>query len=473
MKKKEFLSILEEKLEVLNKEEREDILNEYKDTISEKVKNGQTEEEAIKDFGDIDDLARELLSAYKINPEYGDKSILEEGEHLVKRGADKLASATKDLYHRFESSNKEINLSLVFEILIKIFLVILALAILRLPFMLFEDLGRGVFDAFFTPFNDILMFIWKLCLMALYLVVCVLVVIAVFKRYFEGDKVEINNKEEIKDKNETKEKKEVKNTIKNEVKKERTGSTVGEVLLLCVKLCVILFVIVPLAFMDFFVILGICFSIYYLFQGINFWGLTILLIGVAILITYMIKLIYNLVFKKKGLLFVIPIIGIVLVALGSFMFFDMVMNIDYIDDYPHKRNMETKEETFTISHDEVYLNYIRNFTKEVDDTLADNQIRVEVNYDKKIYDVNLEHNGNYVDSNCEYDEFGNENCTDKIVDTINIDLDNYDNFDEFQDEYNTFIDNLKDNKVYSYNRDNLLEVKVFANSKTISKITNY
>ena len=68
MKKKEFLSILEEKLEVLNKEEREDILNEYKDTISEKVKNGQTEEEAIKDFGDIDDLARELLSAYKINP---------------------------------------------------------------------------------------------------------------------------------------------------------------------------------------------------------------------------------------------------------------------------------------------------------------------------------------------------------------------------------------------------------------------
>lgn len=103
MKKKEFLSILEEKLEVLNKDEREDILNEYKDTISEKVKNGQTEEEAIKDFGDIDDLARELLDAYKINPEYSDKSILEEGEHLVKRGADKLASATKDLYHRFEN----------------------------------------------------------------------------------------------------------------------------------------------------------------------------------------------------------------------------------------------------------------------------------------------------------------------------------------------------------------------------------
>ena len=70
MTKKEFLKILEKRLAILNEDERKDIINEYRDTISEKVKNGQTEEAAIKDFGDIDELVKELLSAYKLDPDY-------------------------------------------------------------------------------------------------------------------------------------------------------------------------------------------------------------------------------------------------------------------------------------------------------------------------------------------------------------------------------------------------------------------
>ena len=143
MNKKEFLSTLEKRLSILNEDERKDIIDEYKDTISEKVKNGQTEEEAIKDFGNIDELVKELLSAYKLDPDYENKEkssfdhILNESENAIKKGADKLAGFSKNLYHRFQNSNREINLSLIFEILIKIFLVVLALALLRLPFVLF------------------------------------------------------------------------------------------------------------------------------------------------------------------------------------------------------------------------------------------------------------------------------------------------------------------------------------------------
>ena len=91
MNKKEFLRVLEKRLSILNEDERKDIIDEYKDTISEKVKNGQTEEEAIKDFGNIDDLVKELLSAYKLDPEYENKEkssfdhILDEGENVIKK----------------------------------------------------------------------------------------------------------------------------------------------------------------------------------------------------------------------------------------------------------------------------------------------------------------------------------------------------------------------------------------------------
>ena len=70
MNKKEFLEKVEKKLSVLDEKERKDILDEYKDTISEKVKHGQSEEEAVADFGDIDELVKEVLSAYKIDPDY-------------------------------------------------------------------------------------------------------------------------------------------------------------------------------------------------------------------------------------------------------------------------------------------------------------------------------------------------------------------------------------------------------------------
>ena len=82
MNKKKFLKILEEKLQILSEEEINDILNEYKDTIEEKVKHGSSEEEAVADFGSVEELSREILKAYKINPDYSkNKDKVKKIEH--------------------------------------------------------------------------------------------------------------------------------------------------------------------------------------------------------------------------------------------------------------------------------------------------------------------------------------------------------------------------------------------------------
>lgn len=70
MNKKEFLEKLGEHLIVLESREQEDILDEYSQHIDMKIERGLSEEEAIRDFGSISELAAQILEAYHVNPEY-------------------------------------------------------------------------------------------------------------------------------------------------------------------------------------------------------------------------------------------------------------------------------------------------------------------------------------------------------------------------------------------------------------------
>mgnify|MGYP002538310408 CR=1 FL=1 len=78
MNKTEFLNELEKRIRVLDKNEINDILGEYSQHIDMRKESGLSEEDAIKDFGDMDELASEILEAYHVNPEY-DKELKDSG----------------------------------------------------------------------------------------------------------------------------------------------------------------------------------------------------------------------------------------------------------------------------------------------------------------------------------------------------------------------------------------------------------
>ena len=71
MKKQEFLDELKGYLAVLEDEEQEDILGEYSQHIQMKIEKGMSEDEAIRDFGSLQELAAEILEAYHVKPGYG------------------------------------------------------------------------------------------------------------------------------------------------------------------------------------------------------------------------------------------------------------------------------------------------------------------------------------------------------------------------------------------------------------------
>ncbi|PXX52998.1 uncharacterized protein DUF1700 [Hungatella effluvii] len=70
MNKNEFLEELNRHLLILEDEEQQDILEEYSQHIDMKVESGLSEDEAIRDFGSVKELAAQILEAYHVKAEF-------------------------------------------------------------------------------------------------------------------------------------------------------------------------------------------------------------------------------------------------------------------------------------------------------------------------------------------------------------------------------------------------------------------
>lgn len=73
MNKEAFLAKLREYLGILEDGEQDDILEEYAQHIDMKMQKGLSEEEAICDFGPMEELAAQILEAYHVKPQFSEK----------------------------------------------------------------------------------------------------------------------------------------------------------------------------------------------------------------------------------------------------------------------------------------------------------------------------------------------------------------------------------------------------------------
>ncbi len=107
MKNKEaFLKELQSRLAVLQESERRDILDEYAQHIDLRMAGGLTEEEAIRDFGDMDQLTAEILEAYHVDPEFGKsaRKAVPDPRPALKKGASEAGSWFKRQGTRLKAS---------------------------------------------------------------------------------------------------------------------------------------------------------------------------------------------------------------------------------------------------------------------------------------------------------------------------------------------------------------------------------
>lgn len=469
MNKKEFLSYLEKKLAILEENEIKDIISEYKDIIEQKVKDGKSEKEAVNEFGNIDELVEEILKAYKINPKYSSnnkdnwKETSEDFETWIKKAANTLADTAKEVYSNFK--NKDMSIETVCELIIKFIIMLVILAVLRLPFIIIESLGVSVVDVAVFPLNNILVVIWKIFTGILYFGVCILIFVAMFKQYVnkDGKEVTVENVKETK--------KEKFNRV-NENKKEhikedeptnndsRINSKINSVLSIIYKLFMIMTFILPLGCCLCAVAIALSVSLYYAIIGINIWGLVIILFGVSIGLGWAIDIFSQLTFKLRKIHFYQIFISLFVIMIGSLLFTNNIFSFEYVDEKPYNEfNYKTESKEFSVTANaKIKVNEYVNKEYEIDDTLEDNRVIVEFTYNSDLTELerfDLEYNL-ILNGDARYE--------------LKYKLDDDTTFNSVKDVYHIIIDDLKDGKFYNYDKLDDPTIKIIANTKTMDII---
>ena len=446
MTKDKFLRELEKKLSILSEEERKDTINEYRDIIEEKVKHGKKESEAVKEFGSIDELSKEILNAYKINPDYKSKDFVDGAEELIRKGAKKISEVTDDVVDSIKQSDFECTTSNVFEIILKVIILLIFLAILKIPIYFASELGSSVFRIGVEPFATIFSWIWKGLIEIVYLGICVLLIIKLITDYSKKDKTAKTNSKVKNTKIEEKTTKENKKVKKND--------TFETIVLILVRLFVIFTIIIPLVFVAFLFIVGLVILIYLLCKGIGVYGFLIATLGCLGFIICIIDLIYRGLIADKKIYLYPFLINILLIIIGGVMSISYIFDFEYHDSLPQNR-YETKTETFMEDIDK--KTSISNYKKEiiVDNSIEDNKIKAEVTYYPKFVSIEKHED------------------TDEDKDYISFVTNEKDTTFSLNNKYTKMImKDIKNKKIYNYNEFNDVKVKIYVNEKTKDLVEN-
>lgn len=164
---------------VLNDDERADLLSEYEQHIEMKIQSGLSEEEAIADFGDPEELIKELLDAYHLNTTYQQKSPF---------GA-KIAYSVKSCAN-FLSSTFESLCQMRGKTLLQLFVRFCGLGIFLGALLMFGTLFCSMLENFLVytmPFGHsigrIIYSAIEFCLYLIYMALTVYLLIFFIKRY--------------------------------------------------------------------------------------------------------------------------------------------------------------------------------------------------------------------------------------------------------------------------------------------------
>ena len=428
MNKSSFINKLKKNLKILDETELKDIIDEYSETIDEKIKDGKTEEEAIKDFGDIDELCKEILKAYKINPKYVNNEESKIDVHnFIKNTAVKLSDFTKGVVEDVKKHD-DITLEFVFEILIKAVILLIIFAIIGLPFLAVCKLGYAIFAIAFFPLNFLLSVLWGMLMWILYFVVCVLISIRMFKENINKTKKVVKKNKKVK----------ISKEEKREVKISKTHDVIG-ILKEIAKIFIFIFIILPLIFVNLGIVVAICFTIYYLIIGIDLLGILFILIGLLIFFGYISNQLSNLFSKKIEFKFYPFLIFIIFLGIGIVLSFNTFKDIKYVE----YKNDDTLKYYYTISQKtNLYLD--GDYEVANDENMEDGKLIIEVYYNDDFVTIDEQHSQNKI-----------------IIDASTKD---------FIDLYNDCINNLKDNKIINYGKADELYFKIYGNRHTIDNI---
>lgn len=178
--KKEFLNFLDKRLSILKEEEKNEVLNEYSQHIDMKVQEGQSEEDAIKNFGNLDDFVDEILDAYNINSAYNKKNIETE---KITEAIDTGVDVAKTFFQRVREYIKGISNYILNEKPSKILIFLMKIGILSVALFIACMFGSFVLNIIKGIFN---IGIVNILLKIVYFCFCVSLIVSVLGTFISN-----------------------------------------------------------------------------------------------------------------------------------------------------------------------------------------------------------------------------------------------------------------------------------------------
>ncbi len=435
MNREQFLKQLEKKLKILNDEEKKDIIDEQASIIDEKIQNGKSEAEAIEDFGSVDELAKEILKAYKVNPDYNKNSeTFEQGKESLDRGIKKAASWMGEQFSKLsdeiKSGDTEMTIENIFEIILKIFVLLIILNILRLPFSLISELGESIFASSIFPLRFI-KYLWILVVEISYVLTVILIIFYAFREYL------FTNKQENKKKGKKEVSQKSEKVTKNKIKAEPTEK--NNALYTALKVLIIICIVFPLAMTGLGLVTALAFTIYLAIKGVFIAGPILLITGALIFVIFVINSITALLNNRKVSSW--PLLAIFIIVLVG-----IITTIDWA------LGLKITQESYGELTEEVI--YVEKKDFDVNSTFFDHEFIIDPTIPKDEVMIKFY-----------YDE--------KYADLFDVKQDGFSrirfrSLGEFKKYSDSFIDNLKDDKLYIP----YLKIEIYAQEETIEYIKN-
>lgn len=283
MTKNEFFQKLETRLNILNEQERNDILSEYSSHIEFKMQDGKTEEQAIADFGDVDALAEEILSAYHIDT---DTVWNKNGEYYIKKSVSFINHATEKLL--------SFSLSDVAKVVVEFLIVLLVILLVSVPFDMISNEVGYLFGFMPRMIDNAITSIVKLALDLVTLIIAFIILYSFVKTRIINRKVDIpkSSTEEFSfesggganfDINTGKPLKKIRKS-KEKSNDNTFGRLLANIFVWTLKIIVFLVVWLPAIFITISaIVITVLLAIMLISRGIGLWGLCIIGAGCCIM----------------------------------------------------------------------------------------------------------------------------------------------------------------------------------------------
>ena len=387
-----------------------------------------------------------------INKDITEERDKKDASKVVKVGFKNIADYIKKTIYLFEHQSFKDIIKMIAQVMI----IICVSLCFSIPFMLFKEMvvslfytGDNWFSIFFSRF-------WNFIFNASYGILAIATFLYIFKvKFLDGEEIVI---EEVNESLDTIDDDNSQDTVKDNKKKKvikvkRTeGFSLLDLLSKAITLCLkvfLLFLLIPAIIGVIMLIIAFGLLVILCFRGVFLVGPIFIALGITVFCLIVIELILDFIFnlrfsRRRVIITVISSVVVSAVGLGLSIWY--FLNLNVVNDVPNNFKQETQEEVYMMN-DELLIQYGWNYIKFVEDESMTNQIRVRIDYYPDYTAAELEKEDNEI--------------------FINYDTINSIRINEVTD---SIINNLKKNKLYTYDKLGTVSMTITSSKNNIEKL---